>query len=364
MQIRDICNYLEALAPLAYQESYDNSGLIVGRPETEVSSILISLDCIERTVDEALQKGCNLIISHHPIVFTGLKRFNGANYIERTVEKALVNGVAIYAIHTNLDNMLKGGVNDHLSSLLGLKNKRILRPKLGDLLKLASYVPKDQAQKVLNALFAAGAGHIGNYTACSFSTEGFGTFKGNELSNPTVGLPGLEHTENELKIEVILPNHLQGKVYQALIETHPYEEVAYEFYPTTNLNQDVGAGMIGELPEAMNAERFLTHLKQSLDCNTIKYTPYAKKIKTVAVCGGSGSFLLQDALRQKADAFVTGDVKYHQFFDADSRLMYCDIGHYESEKNCIELLYDILTQKFTTFAVLKTEVDTNPIKYF
>ena len=364
MQVQDICDYLEEIAPLSYQEDYDNSGLIVGRPGTEVNSVLISLDCVEATILEAMEKDCNLIIAHHPIVFSGLKKFNGSTYVERTVEMAIKYDIAIYAIHTNLDNVLDRGVNSRIADQLELKKRTVLLPKSGGLLKLACYVPKDHTEAVANALFAAGAGKIGNYSACSFSTDGFGTFKGNELSNPVKGEKGVKHTEDEQKLEVILKKELQNKVLNALINAHPYEEVAYEFYPTLNSDQEVGSGLLGELENALSPEKFLKHLKLKMDCDTIRYTPFEKEIKRVAICGGSGSFLLPFAKGANADAFVTADFKYHQFFDAENQLMICDLGHYESEKFTIDLLYDIMTEKFATFAVLKTEGDTNPIKYF
>lgn len=364
MKILEITNYLESIAPLSFQENYDNSGLITGRPDAELRGVLISLDCLEGTVAEAIEKGCNLIISHHPIVFSGIKKFNGQSYVERTLELAIRNEIAIYAIHTNLDNVKDRGVNAKIAEKLALKNTKILQPTTGNLLKLASYVPRAQSTSVLNALFAAGAGNIGNYSACSFSTEGFGTFKGNENSNPYVGKKGVQHTEDELKIEVILHAYQQHAVLNALINAHPYEEVAYEFYPTLNVNQDRGAGLIGELENELNVADFLAYVKQHMQCNTIKYTYVKGNIKTVAVCGGSGSFLIEQAKAAKVDAFITSDIKYHQFFDAENELLLCDIGHYESEKFTIELLYDILTEKFTTFAVLKTERDTNPVNYY
>lgn len=364
MRISEIISELERIAPPSYQEDYDNSGLIVGKPQNQVNRALISLDCTEAIVDEAINQKCELIIAHHPIVFSGLKRFNGKNYVERTVEKAIKNDIAIYAIHTNLDNVSHQGVNSRIAANLGLKNTSILAPKSNKLLKLVTYAPKDDSTTILNALFAAGAGKIGNYSACSFSSEGFGTFKGNEQSNPSIGTPGVQHTENEMRMEVILRSHQQNTVLQALKKAHPYEEVAYELYPTLNADQDSGSGMIGELDVELQEQDFLKHLKSSMDCDTIRYTSYDKTIKRVAICGGSGSFLLQAAKAKKADAFVTADFKYHQFFDAEEELMICDIGHYESEKFTIELLYDILTEKFPTFAVLKTEVDTNPIQYY
>jgi dinuclear metal center YbgI/SA1388 family protein len=330
----------------------------------ELRGVLVSLDCVEATIQEAIERDCNLVVCHHPIVFSGLKRFNNQGHIQRTVQLAIKNDVAIYAIHTNLDNVFKQGVNTKISELLDLRQTSILQAKRGLLLKLSTYVPKDQTAAVLNALFAAGAGHIGNYSGCSFSTDGHGTFKGNEQSNPSVGLAGVQHTEEEQKVEVILRSHLEHHVLSALKQAHPYEEVAYEFYPITNADQEVGSGMVGELKEAMSAEQFLAFVKEKLQCDTIKYTPVGKAIKRVAVCGGSGSFLIGDAKAAKADAFVTSDIKYHQFFEAEGQLLYCDVGHYESEKFTIDLLYDILTQKFTTFAVLKTNGVTNPVNYY
>lgn len=364
MRISEIISQLERIAPPSYQEDYDNSGLIVGKAQNEIGAVLLSLDCIEDTIDEAINKNCNLVIAHHPIVFSGLKRFNGKNYVERTIEKAIKHDIAIYAIHTNLDNVYYNGVNSMLAKKLGLNKTSILSPKENNLLKLVTYAPKDDSSAILNALFASGAGKIGNYSACSFSTEGFGTFKGNDKSKPTVGIAGVQHTESEMRMEVILKRHQKSAVLKALIQAHPYEEVAYEFYPIVNSDQEMGSGMIGELESEMSVQDFLKHLQASMQCNTVRYTPIEKNIKKVALCGGSGSFLLGAAKAQQADAFVTADFKYHQFFDAENQIMVCDIGHYESEKFTIDLLYDILTEKFPTFAVLKTEVDTNPIQYY
>lgn len=364
MQIKDITNHLESIAPLALQESYDNSGLIVGNKNTEVTQILISLDCTEDIVQEAIDRGCNLIVSHHPIVFSGLKRLNGSNYIERTVIKAIQNNVALYAIHTNLDNVLANGVNGKIAEKLGLENIKILSPK-GDILnKLVTFCPTDHAEKVKSAIFSAGAGAIGNYNECSFNITGKGNFKANDNATPFVGENGKRHIEPEIRIETIFPNYLQGSVIAELLNAHPYEEVAYDIYPLKNKHQKIGAGIIGDLKESFTTDNFLSHLKTNLKTEGIRYTSCSKKIQKVAVCGGSGSFLLNDALRQNADAFVTGDFKYHQFFDAENRLMIADVGHYESEQFTIELLGEILTKKFTNFAVLLTNVNTNPIKYY
>lgn len=364
MQIKDITHHLENIAPLALQESYDNSGLIVGDKKTEVTKVLVSLDCTEEIVQEAMDRGCNLIVSHHPIVFSGLKKLNGKNYIERTIIKAIKNDIAIYAIHTNLDNVLQNGVNQKIAAKIGLENIKILSPKSDTLFKIVTFCPTNDAEKVRNAIFNAGAGVIGNYNECSFNTTGEGTFKANKEAIPYVGEHDKRHTENEVRIETIFPTHLQNIVVNALIEVHPYEEVAYDIYPIKNKHPQIGAGIIGDLKEGLPANQFLKQLKLNLKAEGIRYTAFEKEIKKVAVCGGSGSFLLNDVLRQNADAFVTGDFKYHQFFDAENQLMIADVGHYESEQFTIELLGEILTKKFTNFAVLLTDVNTNPIKYY
>ena len=364
MQLKSIIDYLESVAPTQYQESYDNSGLLVGEKSTEVTGIIVSLDCIEETIQEAINEKCNLIVAHHPIIFGGMKRFNNANYVQRTVQLAIKNDIAIYAIHTNLDNVYTNGVNTKIAEKLGLINTRVLRPKTNTLLKLITFCPVDDQSKILEALFSAGAGHIGNYSDCSFSTNGLGTFKPEGGSNPSVGSVGERSNEQESKIEVIVPTDLQNQVITQLMSVHPYEEVAYEWYPILNSNQFIGAGIVGDLPSPMSSSAFLNLLKKEMNLEVIKYTPISKNIKRVSVCGGSGQFLIEDAKRSNSDAYVTSDIKYHEFFDAEDQLMLCDIGHYESEKFTIDLLYDILREKFSTFAIQKTRVDTNPIKYF
>ena len=364
MKLSLLTAYLESLAPLNYQEDYDNSGLIVGHPDKEVHQALLSLDCTEAIVDEAIARQCEVIISHHPIVFRGLKRFNGKTYVERVVEKAIKNNIAIYAIHTNLDNVTDG-VNAKICEMLELKNCRILSPKNGLLKKLVTYVPEAKAEQVRNALFHAGAGNIGDYSECSFNAEGTGTFKGGEDTNPYVGEPGKRHYENEVRIETVYPATIESKLLMALFLAHPYEEVAYDLYNLTNQHQQVGSGMIGELEEEMSGEEFLFVIKQSMDAKVIRHTALTgKPVKRVAVCGGAGSFLLKHAISAGADFFVTADFKYHEFFDAEGKLVIADIGHFESEQFTVQLLYDIIQKKFPNFAVRLTEINTNPVKYF
>ncbi|SMD44014.1 dinuclear metal center protein, YbgI/SA1388 family [Aquiflexum balticum DSM 16537] len=361
--IQEIVSYLEKIAPPAYQESYDNAQLITGNPRDQVNGILCTLDATEAVVDEAIALGCNLIIAHHPIVFKGLKSLTGRDYVERTVIKAIKNDIAIYAIHTNLDHVAQG-VNKKISDKLGLINTKILKPKKQILSKLTTFTPKEATEKVLNALFEAGAGKIGEYSGCSFLAEGMGTYTPSEHSDPYIGSKGTPHKEAETRIEVLLPGYLEKKVLAALLSSHPYEEVAYFLHKLENENQEVGAGMIGELETPLEETEFLHYLKKNMELHTVKHTHLlGKPIKKVAVCGGSGIFLLSDAIKAKADIFITSDVKYHEFFDADNQLIICDIGHYESEIHTKELLKDLLSQNFANIALYLTKVVTNPITY-
>lgn len=363
MKIKTIIKYLETVAPTAYQESYDNAGLIVGNSNAKVTGVIFCLDSTEAVVEEAIAKGCNLIIAHHPIVFSGLKRFNGKNYIERVVMKAIKHDIAIYAAHTNLDSV-KTGVNAKICDKLGLVNTQILAPKKGILKKLYTFVPTANGDSVRNALFEAGAGHIGNYEETSFNLIGAGTFKAGAGANPHVGSVGQRHYEAEVKIEVVFPAYKEGGIIAALKANHPYEEVAYDIITLDNQHNDVGAGMIGTLKEAMAERDFLLLIKDKMETPVIRHTALlGKPIQRVAVCGGAGSFLLNHAIRQQADIFITGDYKYHQFFDADNQIVIADIGHYESEQFTIELFYELITKKFSNFAAYLTEVNTNPVNY-
>lgn len=363
ISVRDITQWLEQIAPLALQESYDNSGLIIGDEKQTITNILVTLDCTEDVVDEAMAKGCNLIVAHHPIIFSGLKKINGKNYVERTVIKAIKHDIAVYAIHTNLDNM-HDGVNKKLATQLGLQHIKLLLPKDSTLKKLVTFVPQDHLADVRKALFDAGAGTIGKYYECSFSSLGTGTFRAQEHTHPFVGEIGKLHEEVEMRVEVVFPAHLQHKLIQALIETHPYEEVAYDVFSIESTNKLFGSGMIGSLENEMDVETFLAYVKNRLNLQHIRYTPVRKNIKTVAVCGGVGSFLIKNALRSGADAYITADVKYHEFFDGENQLLLADIGHYESEFFTKALIKERILEKFPTFAVLLSEINTNPINYY
>jgi len=365
MKIQEVLSYLEQLAPPALQESYDNAGLIVGHPDTEISKILVCLDSTPEVVEEAKQKGANLIVAHHPIVFGGLKKLNGKNYVERTVMEAIKADIAIYAIHTNLDNVLANGVNQKIAQKLGLTDYRILSPKTGLLQKLVVFCPQTNAEQVRQAIFTAGAGQIGEYDCCSFNLDGTGTFRAGQETKPHVGQIGELHKEHETRIETVLPKTLTNKVIQAMIAAHPYEEVAYDLYNLENASPQIGSGVIGDLPKAIQPAEFLQLLKKNMNVPMVRYTQTSKaKVQKIALCGGSGSFLLNDAKKQGADVFLTSDFKYHQFFDAEGQLMIADIGHYEGEYFTIELLSELLTKKFDNFAVIFSEIKTNPINYF
>lgn len=364
MKIKDIIQFLESIAPLSYQESYDNAGLLIGNSDGECTGILTSLDVTEKVVEEAIKKNCNLIVAHHPLIFKGLKKLNGKNYVERTVIAAIKNDIAIYAIHTNLDNVIEG-VSYKIAEKLQLQNCKVLLPKEDSLEKLVTFVPIKKAEEVRNALLNAGAGSIGNYDECSFNINGTGTFRAKEGSDPYVGKIGERHLENETRIEVLFPSFLEQKIINALSQSHPYEEVAYYLQPLKNTLDTVGSGLIGQLPDPVSEKELLTILKSAFNLTVIKHTSFLNKpVSKIALCGGAGIFLLPKAITAEADVFITGDVKYHEFFDAEGKIFLADIGHYESEQFTIELLTEFLQKKFSNFAVLKTEINTNPVNYF
>ncbi|MEO6327509.1 MAG: Nif3-like dinuclear metal center hexameric protein [Ginsengibacter sp.] len=364
MKISTVIQHLEIFAPAALQEAYDNAGLLTGSDQWECTGIIVALDTTEDVVAEAISKKCNLIIAHHPIIFKGLKKITGKNYVERTVISAIKNDVAIYAIHTNLDNVIRG-VNGKIAELLGLKNLTILKPTELPLKKLVTFAPLKEAEKIRSALFAAGAGRLGKYSECSFNIEGTGTFTAGDGADPHVGNIGKRHEEREMKIEVIFNAYLQDKIVKAMIEAHPYEEAAYDIFQLSNYLADTGSGLLGELPEATDEISLLQKIKSSFNLKVIKHTRFTgNKVKKIALCGGAGSFLIPTAIASQAKVYITSDITYHEFFDADNKILIADIGHYESEQFTIDLLHTNLKEKFVSFAVLKTEVNTNPVHYF
>ena len=364
MKISAIIEHLEAIAPAPLQESYDNAGLITGNDSWECSGILLCLDAIENVLQEAIEKKCNLVIAHHPILFRAIKKITGSDYVQKVLITAIKHDIAIYAIHTNLDNVISG-VSGKMAEMLGLQNVRLLSPKEGTLAKLYTFVPIESAEEVRKAIFHAGGGNIGNYSECSFNSEGKGTFTAKAGADPYIGEVGKPTTTNEIKMEVVFPFYLKGLVVDAMLRAHPYEEVAYDVIRLENYYQAVGSGVLGLLPEPMQEEDFLYHLKQKFNLALIRHTPLCgKRVKKVALCGGSGSFLVSKVLQSGADFYITADVKYHEFFDANGRMVIADIGHYESEQFTTDLLHQILVEKFPTFAVLKSGIITNPVNYY
>ncbi|MBZ0328121.1 MAG: Nif3-like dinuclear metal center hexameric protein [Altibacter sp.] len=371
MQVKDVVQLLEEIAPLAYAEDFDNTGLLVGDLDTQVSGILVTLDTLEDVVDEAISEECNLIVSFHPIVFSGLKKLTGKTYVERVVQKAIKHDIAIYAIHTALDNAWNG-VNAMICEKLKLTNRKVLLPQKETIKKLTTYVPTANADTVRSALFSVGAGEIGNYTNCSFNTVGSGSFNGNEASNPTVGKKGTINFEEEVQIGITFHKHLEASVVKALFKSHPYEEVAYEITTLENTNQHIGMGMIGAFEKALSEKEFLQMLKVNMNTNCVRHSAFlGKPIHKVVVLGGSGSFAIEAAKRAGADAFVTADLKYHDFFKSENTLFLADIGHYESEQYTKELLVALLNKKITNFApalpagrVVLSKTNTNPISYY
>ena len=364
MKVFEVINILEELAPQRYAEDFDNTGLLVGDMQAEVTKILVTLDTLEAVVDEAIAANCDLIVSFHPIIFSGLKKLTGRTYVERTVQKAIKNDINIFAIHTALDNAWNG-VNAMICEKLGLKNRSVLIPQQGTIKKLITFVPKAEANDLREALFSAGAGDIGNYSNCSFSQTGEGSFLGNETSNPSIGNKGETHFEEEVQLGVIFQKHLQSQILKALFDNHSYEEVAYEITTLENTNQHIGMGMVGELSEGLSETEFLSFVKSTMQTGCVRHSELLqKKIKKVAVLGGSGSFAIEAAKAAGADAFVSSDFKYHDFFKAEKSILLTDIGHYESEQYTKDLLVSFLTKKISNFAVVLSQTNTNPISYF
>ena len=363
MVLKDLCSYLDSAIPLSFQEGYDNSGLQIGSPGDNISSALITVDVTEEVVEEAITKKCDVIISHHPLIFGSLKRLAGSDSTQRVIVKAIKNDIAVYSAHTNLD-VISNGVSRKMAEKLNLFNIKVLSPLKNRLLKLVTFIPEASLDKVREALFDAGAGVIGNYDRCAFAVNGTGSFRGNRHAHPYVGKKGEDHFEQEVRFETILFSHLKGKVINALLKAHPYEEVAYDLYPLENENIEIGFGCVGELKKPLEEKKFLELISKTFQSEGVRYSGASgKKIGKVALCGGAGISLLNEAKASGADAFVTSDIKYHNFFDAGDTILLVDTGHYESEKFSTEILYELIRKKFPTFALRFSEINTNPINY-
>ncbi len=364
MRIEEIVSYLDTIAPGEFKEDYDNVGLLLGNKKDECSGILITLDVTESVIQDAIEKKCNLIVAHHPLIFRGLKSITGKNEVERSVISAIKNNISVFAVHTNLDNLING-VNGKIADLIGIKKTAILDFKKNTLKKLFTFVPVENAPAVRQAIFDAGGGNIGQYSQCSFNMQGTGTFQAKPGADPFIGEIGELTQTNELKIEVIFPAHLERQVIEALLEAHPYEEVAFDLVSLDNLFQDVGAGVIGELEKPIEEKEFLGILTSTFNTGIIRHSPLRNKpVQKIALCGGAGSFLISKALSAGADIYISSDIKYHEFFGGEGRMVIADIGHFESEQFTTDLLNDLLRRKFTNFAVLKTDINTNPVRYF
>lgn len=362
-KLQEIINLFEKIAPTAYQESYDNTGLLVGDPNQEISRVMVSLDCTEQVVEDAIEKNCQLIVSHHPLIFKGLKNITTKNDLGKTLTKAIKNDIAIFASHTNLDKVA-GGVNFKIAEKLGLKEVKILAPEPNQLVKLVVFVPKDHTEQVLKGMFEAGAGEIGNYSECSFLVSGTGTFKPNLAANPTIGMANASTSVAEDRIELMFPAHLSNQVIRAMKAAHPYEEVAFYLQKLENQNQEMGLGAIGKFESPISEEELIAKVKKEFKVPFLKHTTKRNlTISSMAVCGGTGSSLVNHAMAQKADAYLTADTKYHEFFVADKNIFYLDIGHFESEQFTVEIFSDVLSKSFPNIAVILTEIVTNPVNY-
>ena len=364
MKIKKIISIIEEWAPLDYSEDFDNVGLLTGDKEKKCSGILVTLDTNELVIDEAIRKNCNFILSFHPIIFPHIKKITHKNYVEKTLVKAIKNDISIYSIHTALDNY-KYGVSHKIGDRLGLINQKILIPKKNTLVKLNVNIPIDHYEKVKNQLFISGAGEIGNYKKSSFTSKGIGQFSGNEKSNPYIGDKKKNIKIDEKRLNLIFQKHKKNKILKKLKEVHPYEEVSYEIYSIQNINEEIGMGSLGYLKNSMNSEEFLKFLKIKMNTKLIRHSKLIKnKIKKIAVLGGSGNFAIESAIQKKADVLITADLKYHDFFKANNKIILMDIGHYESEQYTKKLIFDHLTKKIPSFACVLSRVKTNPINYY
>jgi dinuclear metal center YbgI/SA1388 family protein len=363
MKLKEICSYLDSAVPLSFQEGYDNSGLQVGLPEREISSALVTLDVTEEVIDEAIAEKCDMIISHHPLIFSGIKKITCRTFAERILYMAVKHDIAVYSAHTNLD-IFSSGVSRKMAEKLKLQNIKVLSPLKNSLIKLVTYVPESHFEKVRETLFDAGCGAIGNYDHCGFSVEGTGSFRGSEITKPYIGEKGKIHYEKEIRFETVLFSHLKDKVIKVLLDVHPYEEVAYDIYSLENDNVAIGSGCVGEFSDTLSESSFLNLVSNVFDAKGIRFSkPLGRPVRKIALCGGSGASLLNVAIASGADAFITADIKYHNFFDADNKILFVDAGHFESEKFSTEILYDLINKKFPKFAVRFSEKNTNPINY-
>lgn len=363
MKISEITGAIEKYAPLWLQEEWDNAGLQVGDTDREATGAVLCVDATEAIVDEAIDRGVNLVISHHPLLFRGLKRITGRTATERIVAKALKHDIAIYSAHTNMDSA-PGGVSWATGRRAGLTAMRTLVPQQGRLMKLAVFVPSAYSNAVSEALWNAGAGRMGNYDRCAYMTDGRGTYRPLPGADPAIGTVGQSHTEAETRIEVVFPTAISGRVVQAMLKAHPYEEPAFDLIPLANDITSAGLGVIGSLKTPMPASEYIAWVKQALGIGAIPYAGDARRmVHRVALCGGAGAEFIGNAIAAGADLYMCGDLKYHDFTTHADSIVLADIGHYESEQCTKEIFYDIIQKNFPNFATYYAEEDKNPISY-
>jgi dinuclear metal center YbgI/SA1388 family protein len=363
-----VIKYLEDWAPKEIAWQNDNVGLQVGHVNKKIQNIMLSLEISPAVLTQAISRKCNLIVTHHPLIFQPIKKLNfNTDPNSQIIEKLIKNDIALVSAHTNLD-FTKHGVSFQLAKKLGLKKIQFLRNLKSNQIKLSVFVPEKSVEKVASAIFSAGGGLIGEYSNCSFRTNGEGTFKGSDLSNPAVGFKGKYETVREAKLEILVDSWKLNSVVKSMIAAHPYEEPAYDIYPLENANVNYGAGAVGNLEKSLSAQEFLSLVSKKLNCKNLRFVKgKAQRISKVAVCGGSGSDFIPDAINKNADAFVTADIKYHTFHSAKEKIMLVDAGHYETE---IPIL-DELQRRLKKFAVKEKNIKifkfngrTNPIIFF
>lgn len=365
-KIKEVLQAMDAICSESIQESWDNSGLQWGDDSETVKGVIVSLDVTMDVINEAIDCGCNLIIAHHPLIFGPLKqvRKNGTE-VERLAYHCIQNSIAVYAAHTNWDKVAQG-VSWVMAKRIGLLNEEILQPEKDGLCNLKVMgTPRDIAE-IRKAWFNAGIGNVGEYSNCSFTTDGWGTFEPSESANPSVGEKNKTEFLRENAIEILCTKKDVSKALAIATETSSYETIAHSIIPLKNTNDTLGFGCIGELKEALSLSDFLALCKEKYACKVVRYNPSEKikNIKTVAVCGGSAIDFLPTAIARKADAYITADVKYHQFMLADDALTLVDVGHYESEIWAMEYLTHLISEKFHNFAIRLTTINTNSVRYF
>ncbi len=359
----ELMKFMEEFAPVNLAEDYDNVGLLIGSRNQEIKKVLVCLDVTTKVVEEAVEKKVNLIVSHHPIIFKGLKRIVEEDPKGRLLYKLIRNGIGVYSAHTNMD-FTHGGINDTLANLLGLSNIRNLKKHKEDrFFKIVVFVPEQNTDTVREAMCSAGAGWVGDYSDCTFMVKGTGTFKPLEGTNPYIGSKGNLEKVEEYRLETIVPQKKLKKVVNAMIEAHPYEEVAYDVYPMELSLKEYGFGKVGSLVETQKLDKFISTVKEKLNVKSVRVIGSVKKeIRNVAVfCGSFDTDVINSM--NGVDVLVTGDMKYHDALDAaEMGLCIIDAGHYSTERIMVPRLAWILSQRFASVDIETSILEENPIK--